>query len=145
MRRCITSSMIGLLFVFSFFIGACQSETTIIDQGSGMSIPIQMEIPAGKLQPIMGLSGFILGTFMMLDAYLLIFLSCTLLIIKDATMEKILMALRTVLQMLNPQILESKAMVWIGTLSQNDTRVQYGTIGLVASMVLAYFGAWIAL
>jgi len=30
-------------------------------------------------------------------------------------------------------------------LANADTRVQFGTIGLVAGVVLAYFGAWIAM
>lgn len=137
--------MIGLLFVVSLFIGACQGDTAMIEHGAAMNVPLHMEFPTGNLQPVMGLSGFIFGIFVLIDAYILILLCTVLLIVKDSTMEKLLMTIRTVLQMLNPSLLESTAMQWTEKLAQNDIRVQYGTIGLISSILLAYFGAWIAL
>jgi len=110
-----------------------------------MSVPIHMEIPTDQLQPKMGLSGFIFGTFLMLNAYIVIILSSILLAIKDNTINKVVTSLRMVVQMLNAGGAEGKAMQLLGMLANADTRVQFGTIGLVAGVVLAYFGAWIAM
>jgi hypothetical protein len=130
--------------ILSLALSACGNKREK-EEDVSMSIPIHMEIPTDQLQPKMGLSGFIFGTFLMLNAYILIILSCILLAIKDNTIDKVVTSLRMVVQMLNPGGAEGKAMQLLGMLANADTRVQFGTIGLIAGVVLAYFGAWIAM
>lgn len=135
---------ISSMFVGLLLLGACQGGQEM-NEGGAASIPIHLEIPAGKLQPVMGVSGFIFGNFLLLNAYLIIIASLILLIIKDEIMQKLVVAVRTALHLLDPKLIDSKAMIFLGTLTGNDTRVQYGAIGLIAGLILAYFGAWIAL
>ncbi len=130
--------------VLSLALSACGNKRER-EEDVSMSVPIHMEIPTDQLQPKMGLSGFIFGTFLMLNAYIVIILSSILLAIKDNTIDKVVTSLRMVVQMLNAGGAEGKAMQLLGMLANADTRVQFGTIGLVAGVVLAYFGAWIAM
>lgn len=125
-------------------LSACGHEK-VHDEDVSMSVPIHMEVPTQNLQPKIGLSGFIFGTFLLLTAYLVIMGSCVLLAVKEATFTKLTGTLRMVMQMLNPGTGEGKTMGLLNLLSHGETRVQIGAVGLVIGVVLAYLGTWIAL
>jgi len=104
-----------------------------------------MEVSTENIQTKVGLSGFVFGTFLMLDAYLIIFLSCMILIVRDQTMKKLNDTVKLIIQMLNPSGAEGSGIErYLGLLAKNEVRVQIGSAGLVIGIVLAYFGAWIA-
>ncbi|HON37973.1 MAG: hypothetical protein ACOX3E_00880 [Desulfomonilia bacterium] len=112
---------------------------------SGVVAPIQMQVSTEHLHPRMGLSGFILGTFMLLNAYVIILMSCAALIIKEQTFKKAADTLRMGLQMLNPnQSGEGMCLKLLSLLSNGETRFKAGTAGLICGLLLAYIGAWIA-
>jgi hypothetical protein len=93
----------------------------------------------------MGLSGFILGSFMLLNAYVIILMSCAALIIREQTFKKAADALRMGLQMLNPaRGGEGTFLKIITLLSNGETRFKVGTAGLIIGLLVAYIGAWIA-
>jgi hypothetical protein len=63
-----------LLICLSLSFIAC--ETGVHEDHDGaLDIPLQLEIPAGHVQAKVGLSGFIFGTFIMVNAYVLIIAS----------------------------------------------------------------------
>lgn len=115
------------------------------DEDVSMSVPIHMEVPTNDLQPRMGLSGFILGTFLLLNAYLVIIAGCVLLALKERAANKLVATLRMVVQMLNPKAEGGKTMGVLDLLANGEKRVQFGAFGLVAGVVLAYLGAWLAM
>jgi hypothetical protein len=116
------------------------------DGGSVITTPIQMEMSTESLHPRVGLSGFVFGTFVLLNAYLMIILSCAILIVKENTINKMTDTIRMVFQMLNPSKTQGGTILNIlGLISNNDTRVQIGSVGLIAGILLAYLGAWIAM
>lgn len=137
MRICLLAMFVVLLLGMA----GCGSEPTL----SEVTTPIQMQVSTEHLHPRMGLSGFILGTFMLLNAYIVILLSCAALIIKDSAFKKTADTLRLGLQMLNPEQ-GGKGMLLkvLDQLSSGDTRFRIGTAGLIIGVVLAYIGAWIA-
>ncbi len=142
MRR--AKTIFFMLFIcISMSLAACSDNVHIGDDGSA-DIPIHLEIPAGHVQPTVGLSGFILGTFIMVNAYILIIASVIILVIRDKTANSIISAIKMAVQMMNPQSNESKFLSILDMLSQNDRRVQIGTVGLIIGIILSYFGAWIA-
>jgi len=111
-----------------------------------LSTPIHMEIPTDHIQPAIGLSGFVFGTFLLLNAYLIIVVSCIILIMKESTVIKLLDTLRMVMSMLNPSPgAESKSAGWLNMLADGTTRIQIGSAGLVIGILMAYFGAWVAM
>ena len=110
-----------------------------------MSVPIHMEVPTTSLQPRMGLSGFIFGTFLLLNAYIMMIAGCLLLVVKDRSVERLVSIAGITGGMLDPGWAETKIMALLGKLKNRDTRVQYGTAGLIAGVLLAYLGAWIAM
>lgn len=137
MRICLLAMSVVLLLGMA----GCGSEPTL----SEVTAPIQMQVSTEHLHPRMGLSGFILGTFMLLNAYIVILLSCAALIIKDSAFKKTADTLRLGLQMLNPgQGGKGMLLKILDQLSSGDTRFRIGTIGLIIGVVLAYIGAWIA-
>lgn len=71
-------------------------------EDSSSIAPIHLEMDTENLQGRVGLSGFIFGTFMLLNAYIIIMLSCIALIVKEQTFQKIADTVRMGLQMLNP-------------------------------------------
>jgi len=108
--------------------------------------PIHLEMPTENLQHRIGISGFILGTFMMLNGYLVIIASCIVLLVKETTFAKILDTIRMVGPMLNPsQDKQEKFAGYLGLLTDAETRTKVGSIALLAGLVIAYIGAWIAL
>ncbi len=116
------------------------------DGGSEIMAPIHMEMSTDNLHPRVGLSGFIFGTFVLLNAYMLIIFSCILLVVKEKTVQKTIDTIRMVAQMLNPSsAAEGKGQGFLGLISHNDTRIQIGSVGLIAGILLAYLGAWIAM
>jgi hypothetical protein len=116
------------------------------DGGSVITTPIQMEMSTESLHPRVGLSGFVFGTFVLLNAYLMIIFSCILLIVKEQTVKKIIDTISMVAQMLNPSNAGAgKGQGILGLLSHSDTRFQIGSVGLIAGILLAYLGAWIAM
>ena len=107
--------------------------------------PIQMQVSTENLHPRMGLSGFILGTFMLLNAYVIILMSCAALIVKEQTLKKAADTLRMGLQMFNPgRGGEGALLKLLSLLSDDETRFKVGTAGLICGLLLAYIGAWIA-
>jgi len=110
-----------------------------------MSVPIHMQVPTNDLQPRMGLSGFIFGTFVMLNAYLLMIAGCVLLVVKDRAVEKLAGFIGMAGGMLNPEWAQTKFMDLLNRLKNHDARVQYGAAGLIVGVLLAYLGAWIAM
>jgi hypothetical protein len=115
------------------------------DEDVSMSVPIHMEVPTTNLQPKMGLSGFIFGTFLMMGAYIVMIVGCVLLIIKDRAMKQFLTFAGLAGQMFNPKFSESMVMAMLNRLSSSETRMQFGAVGLIAGVILAYFGAWVAM
>jgi len=116
------------------------------DGGSEIMAPIHMEMSTDNLHPRMGLSGFVFGTFVLLNAYLVIIFSCILLIVKEPTVKKIIDTISMVAQMLNPSnVGGGKDKGILSLLSHSDTRVQIGSVGLIAGILFAYLGAWIAM
>jgi len=114
--------------------------------GSVITTPIHMEMATDNLHPKVGLSGFVFGTFVLLNAYLMIVFSLIMLVIKEKTIIKMTGTIRMVAQMMNPSDApEGKVLSLFGLLSHNDTRVQIATVGLIAGVLLAYLGAWIAM
>jgi hypothetical protein len=108
--------------------------------------PIHLEMPSDHLQKEIGVSGFILGTFMMLNGYIVIILSCIVLMVKEGTFAKILDTVRMVGPMLNPSAQQPDRLSgYLAPLTDAATRVKVGYIGLLAGLVTAYLGAWIAL
>ena len=137
-----------LLFVaasLAFVLGAAGcSAGEGVEAGLSLGTPIHMEIPTNHLQPRMGLSGFIFGTFLLLNAYLMIICGCILMIVKDKTVQVILDTLRLGLQMFNPQA-DKAGNPLFERLAKGETRFQIGSAGLIAGVLLAYLGAWIAM
>ncbi len=132
-----------LLICLSLSFIAC--ETGVHEDHDGaLDIPIQLEIPAGHVQAKVGLSGFIFGTFIMLNAYVLIIASIIILVIRDKAATRVISTIKMMVQMMNPASAQNKFMGILDMLSLNDRRVQIGTIGLVIGIILSYFGAWIA-
>jgi hypothetical protein len=132
-----------LLICLSLSFAACQTGVHEDHDGS-LDIPLQLEIPAGHVQAKVGLSGFILGTFIMVNAYILIIASIIILAIRDKAANSIISTIKMAVQMMNPASAESKFLSILDMLSQNDRRVQIGTVGLIIGVILSYFGAWIA-
>jgi hypothetical protein len=142
MRR--AKTILFMLFIcLSMSLAACSDDVHVGDDGSA-DIPIHLEIPAGHVQAKVGLSGFILGTFIMVNAYILIIASIIILVIRDKAANSIISTIKMAVQMMNPASAESKFLSILDMLSQNDRRVQIGTVGLVIGVILSYFGAWIA-
>ncbi len=105
-----------------------------------------MEMDTDNLHPKVGLSGFVFGTFVLLNAYLLIIFSLIMLIIKEKTITKMTDTLRMVAQMMNPSNeRKGKVLSFFEMLSHSETRTQIGTVGIIAGVLLAYLGAWIAM
>lgn len=121
----------------------------IVGCGAGQQevmAPIQLQMPTDNLQKEIGVSGFILGTFMMLGGYILIILSCIVLLVKESTFAKILDTLRMIGPMLNPSAQQpDRLSAYLIPLTDAATRVKTGYAGLLAGLVVAYLGAWIAL
>jgi len=108
--------------------------------------PIHLEMPTDNLQKEIGISGFILGMFMMLNGYIAIIVSCIVLLVKESTFAKILDAIRMIGPMLNPEAQQQNRLSgYLALLTDAATRVKVGYIGLFAGVVIAYIGAWIAL
>lgn len=108
--------------------------------------PIQIEMPSHDLQHKIGISGFILGTFLMLNGYIIIITSCIVLLVKETTFAKILDTIRMISPMLNPsQEKQEKFTGYLGLLTDAETRTKVGSIALLVGLVTAYIGAWIAL
>jgi hypothetical protein len=134
-----------LILFISTVVGlaACSDDVHVGDDGSA-DIPIRLEIPAGHVQAKVGLSGFIFGTFIMVNAYFLIIAGIIILVIRDKAANTIISTIKMAVQMMNPTASEGGFIRILDMLSQNDRRVQIGTIGIVIGIILAYFGAWIA-
>ena len=125
-------------------LSACGNERGH-EEDVSMSVPIHMQVPTNDLQPRMGLSGFIFGTFVMLNAYLLMIAGCVLLVVKDRAVEKLAGFIGMAGGMLNPEWAQTKFMDLLNRLKNHDARVQYGAAGLIVGVLLAYLGAWIAM
>jgi hypothetical protein len=113
--------------------------------GVETGVPVQLEVSTENIQERVGLSGFIFGTFLMLNAYFLIIASCIALVVKEQTFKKISDTIRTVSQMLNPNQTQDGALLKVlGMLSNAETRFSLGTFGMIVGLIVAYFGAWVA-
>jgi hypothetical protein len=108
--------------------------------------PIHLEMPTDNLQHRIGVSGFILGTFMMLNGYIVIIASCIVLLVKETAFAKILDTIRMIAPMLNAsQEKQDKFTGYLSLLTNAETRTKVGSIALLVGLVIAYIGAWIAL
>jgi hypothetical protein len=137
MRICL---LVLLAFAFLALAGCGHHQ----DLG-GSGVPLQLEVSTENIQERVGLSGFIFGIFLLMNAYFIVVASCVTLIVKEQTFKKISDTIRTVLQMLNPsQGQDGTFLKFLGLLSSADTRFQLGTFGMIIGLILAYFGAWIA-
>jgi len=139
--RGIRICLLVMLVVVSIGLVGCGGN----DGGAEIMAPIHMEMSTDNLHPRVGLSGFVFGTFVLLNAYLMIICSCILLIMKEQTVKKILDTISMVTQMLNPNASGGKGKGILELLAHSDTRVQIGSVGLIAGILLAYLGAWIAM
>lgn len=135
------AGLLVFLMVFSLIMFGCGGS-----HHEEVVAPIHLEMPTDDLQHEIGVSGFILGTFMMLNGYLVILISCVILLVKEGTFTKILDAIRMVGPMLNPnQQQQEKIGGYLNLLTNAETRVKVGYVGLLVGLVFAYIGAWIAL
>lgn len=134
--------LVVIVSMFIFFTGCGGGD----EGGSVITTPIHMEMDTDNLHPKVGLSGFVFGTFVLLNAYLMIIFSLIMLVIKEQTVVRLTDTIRMVAQMMNPSN-EHKGKVFslFELLSHNDTRAQIGTVGIIAGVLLAYMGAWIAM
>ncbi|MFY9112948.1 MAG: hypothetical protein WAP34_13520 [Desulfomonilia bacterium] len=133
--------LLAMLVVLFLGMAGCGSDRDDV----GVTAPVQLEVSTENLHPRMGLSGFILGSFMLLNAYVIILMSCAALIIREQTFKKAADALRMGLQMLNPaRSGEGTFLKIITLLSNGETRFKVGTAGLIIGLLVAYIGAWIA-
>lgn len=133
--------LLAIVAVSVLFFAGCGNH----HEESEAIAPIHLEMSTENLQSKVGLSGFILGTFMLINAYVFIILSCVVLIVKEQTFQKIADTVRMVIQMLNPSGSQDGAFLKIlALLSNAETRFQIGSAGLIAGLVLAYIGSWIA-
>lgn len=108
--------------------------------------PIHLEMPSEGIQHEIGISGFILGTFIMLNAYIVIIVCLIIILVKESTFTKIIDTIRMFSPMVIPaQEKQEKVMGFLGLLTNADMRMKVGSIGLLAGLVLAYIGACIAL
>ena len=141
--RGIKICLLVVLVSASLFCAGCAGGD---EGGSIITTPIHMEMDTDNLHPRVGLSGFVFGTFVLLNAYLMIIFSLIMLIIKEKTITKMTETMRMVAQMMNPSSeRKGKVLSLFEMLSHNDTRVQVGTVGIIAGVLLAYLGAWIAM
>ncbi|MCE5275720.1 MAG: hypothetical protein ABFD70_14045 [Syntrophaceae bacterium] len=135
---------VGLLVVL---IALCLS---IVGCGIGeheeVVAPIHLEMNTSNVQHEIGVSGFIFGMFLLLNAYVVIIVSCVILLVKESTFAKIIDAIRMLAPMVMPmQEKQEKVNGVLGLLTQGDTRMKVGSLCLLAGLVMAYIGAWIAL
>jgi hypothetical protein len=108
--------------------------------------PIHLEMPTNNLQHDIGVSGFIFGVFLLLNAYVIIIVSCIILLVKESTFAKIIDTIRMLAPMVIPaQEKQEKFTGVLSVLTNAETRTKVGSIALLVGLVLAYFGAWIAL
>ncbi|HOO44853.1 MAG TPA: hypothetical protein PLM29_01390 [Deltaproteobacteria bacterium] len=141
--RGIRICLLVVLVSMSLFLAGCGGGD---EGGSIITTPIHMEMDTDNLHPKVGLSGFVFGTFVLLNAYLLIIFSLIMLIIKEKTITKMTDTLRMVAQMMNPSNeRKGKVLSFFEMLSHSETRTQIGTVGIIAGVLLAYLGAWIAM
>jgi hypothetical protein len=108
--------------------------------------PIHLEMPSDNLQHRVGVSGFIFGTFLLLNAYVIIVVSLIIILVKESVFGRIV----DIIRMLAPMVItaqdkQEKFIGFLSLLSNADMRMKVGSVGLLAGLVLAYFGAWIAL
>ncbi|HPS93700.1 MAG TPA: hypothetical protein PK600_04485 [Deltaproteobacteria bacterium] len=135
---------VGLLVVL---IALCLS---IVGCGIGeheeVVAPIHLEMNTNNVQHEIGVSGFIFGMFLLLNSYVVIIVSCIILLVKESTFAKIIDAIRMLAPMVMPmQEKQEKVNGVLGLLTQGDTRMKVGSLCLLAGVVMAYVGAWIAL
>ncbi len=108
--------------------------------------PIRLEMPTDNLQKEIGVSGFILGTFVMLNGYIVIIASCIVLLVKESTFSKILDIVKMAGPMVSPDAgRPDRLSSFLSPLTDPSSRVKVGYMGLLAGLVLAYIGAWVAL
>lgn len=135
--------LLVVLVSISFSIAGCGGGD---DGGSVITTPIHMEMDTDNLHPKVGLSGFVFGTFVLLNAYLVIIFSLIMLVIKEKTVIKMNDTIRMVAQMMNPSSeRKGKVLSFFEMITHNETRSQIGTVGIIAGVLLAYLGAWIAM
>lgn len=133
--------LLAVMAVTVLFFAGCGSH----HEESAAIAPIHLEMSTENLQSKVGLSGFILGTFMLINAYILIILGCVALLVKEQTFQKISDTVRMGVGMLNPSGSQDGAFLkLLALLSNAETRFQIGSVGLIAGLILAYIGAWIA-
>ncbi len=131
-----------VMFIFaSFCLVGCGND----HEDSTNIAPIHLEMDTQNLQPRVGLSGYIFGSFVLLIAFILIIVSCITLIVKEQTFKKMSDTINMGMQMLAPSQGQDNAFFRImAMLSDGDSRFRIGTVGLIIGLVLAYFGAWVA-
>jgi hypothetical protein len=82
----------------------------------------------------------------MLNGYIIIIVCCIIILVKESTFAKIIDTIRVISPMVVPaQEKQEKVMGFLGLLTNAETRMTVGSIGLLAGLVLAYLGACIAL
>jgi type IV secretory pathway VirB3-like protein len=132
---------VGLLAAFS--LQGCSGEKVEIDA------PVHIEIPENGidgLQDEMGPSGFILGTIIVFNAYIIMVLSILLLVIKDQAYAALQEILKSVTRLIAPDIADDNRFFRaIALVSVAEARQRYALAGLLGGVVLAYLGALIAL
>lgn len=131
--------MVIVLGMFGCFGGE------INDGDVSLSTPVQMQMSTENLQSKMGLSGFILGVFLIMNAFIVVVISGILLIIKDSSVKVMGDALGMISSMFAKEGPDSHLKVFIKTISDGDLRFQIGSIGMIIGIVMAYAGAWIAM
>jgi len=108
--------------------------------------PINIEMPSDNLQHRVGISGFIFGTFVLMNAYVIIIISLITLLVKETAFTRIVDLIRLVAPMIiTAQDKQEKFFGYLALLSEAETRMKVGSIGLMAGLLAAYLGAWIAL
>ena len=132
---------VGLLAAFS--LQGCSGDKVELDA------PVHIEFPANGidgLQDEMGPSGFILGTIIVFNAYILMAPSILLLVIKDQGYAALQEILKSVTRLISPDIADDNLFFKaLAQVSAAEARQRYALAGLLGGVVLAYVGALIAL
>ncbi len=131
-----------ILAVLSLSMTACSIAD---DDCVEITAPVHMEIPTDDIQPRMGLAGFILGTILIVNAYLVMLAGVLLLVLRDKT-AMMAETLRTSVKLVNPTINDKGwFFALLGRMGEDDTRTRIATGLLIGGLLVAYFGAWIAM
>ncbi len=133
--------LVGIFCFVLIVLAGCGGPETV-----EVVAPVQMEIPTDHIQPRMGISGFILGTYGVVVSFFIILGSCLLMVIKDDMAENLRDGSKTFVKLVYPMADDSgKFFSFMNKITSSDERARLGTLGLFLGFAVAYIGARIAM